>query len=286
MLLKKKIKPNYLIIIGGAEDKRDRKIILKEIVELTKAQSIIVIPTASYYPEDVRSNYFDAFKSLGVTNIETLDIRYKDEVDREDHLAKIETADVIFYGGGDQVKLVNTLEGTKFLERVHARYEEGTLTIAGTSAGAAAASDGMIYDGDYEGFFKNSVNHSKGFKLLEEVTVDTHFNERGRLARLAQFLASGNGSKGIGIDEDTCLIIYSDMNARVLGSGMVTVLRADRNTQTDYTTLASNERYSIHNLRLSYFASGTTFNIKKWSFYPQKEEELRNNNFIEKAILH
>ena len=68
-------KKGHLIFIGGAEDKKDDKIILKKIVALNNAKTITIIPSASYYPTGVGEDYYYAFKSLGVENIQIFDIR-------------------------------------------------------------------------------------------------------------------------------------------------------------------------------------------------------------------
>jgi len=252
-----------LVLIGGAEDKRRDKKILKRILELNKAQNIVIIPTATSYPKSLAEDYFYAFSKLGAKNINTLDIRSKSEADREEYLESINKADLIFFTGGDQVTLVRVLDNTKLLERIKIRFSHGA-TIAGTSAGAAAASDPMIYDGDDHGLTKGSIQHSKGFGFINNITIDTHFIVRGRLLRLSQFLITGLSQKGIGLGEDTAVIIYPTGKFEVLGSGVVTVVDATDISYTNYEKIDVNNLLSINGLNLGFLNEGCVFDLNTW----------------------
>ena len=193
----------HLVLIGGNEDKVRNREILQRIVNINNVKNIAVIPTASrYYPRQLGDKYRSAFSKLGVKKIEILDIRSAKEADREENYEKIQASDCIFFTGGDQVRLVEILQNTKLLQVIKDEYQNGK-TIAGTSAGAAAASNPMIFDGDEMGFLKGSVNHGEGFGFIENFTVDTHFITRGRISRLTQFLLRGYSNFGIGFAEDT-----------------------------------------------------------------------------------
>ncbi len=272
MLLNDSKKRGFMALIGGAEDKKQEKTVLRRVVEVSQAKTVAIVPTASFYPREVFANYYDAFKNIGVENVEFFDIRYQDEADRNEYLKKIEETDLIYFSGGDQVKLVRTLENTKLLKRIFELFEEGKLHIAGTSAGAAAASNPMIYDGDYDGFSKDSVNFSPGFGFLKGITIDTHFVSRGRIARLSQFLLTEKSPKGIGIGEDTGIIIDWQNRFEVVGSGVVTVLNADKVTHSNYAEIASGDFYSVNNLRVGFLASGSYFSLRRWSVLKSKSE--------------
>ena len=258
-------KRGYLMLIGGAEDKSRDKTVLKKVIKTARAKNVVVIPSASSYPRDIINNYYDAFKSLGVKEVEGFDIRYPDEADRNEFLEKIEKADLIFFGGGDQKRLVEVFRGSRLLERIWDRFNQGTLHIAGTSAGAAAASNPMTYDGDYNGFAKGSVNYSEGFGFLEGITIDTHFLSRERIPRLTQFLLTGKSFKGIGIDEDTGIIISPSLRFEVVGSGLATVINTEKITYSDYQEIRERDIYSANNVRIGFLAAGTKFSIKRWT---------------------
>lgn len=259
----------HLVLIGGAEDKNDKMEVLRKVVNINNAKTVAVIPTASSYTYELGRKYLECFRSLGVNEAKNLDIRYRNEVDKPEYLEFISQSDLIFFTGGDQVKLVETLKNTELLIRIWQRYFNGA-TIAGTSAGAAAASDPMIYDGDYCGFSKGCVQHGEGFGFIKEITIDTHFVERSRIPRLSQFLASGKSTKGIGLSEDTGVIIYPKGFFEVIGSGVVTVLNSHK-TISDYHHVQENSQITVDGMRLSFLSKGSRFDLKKWTLITEEK---------------
>ncbi len=264
-------KRSYLILIGGAEDKKRDKKILRLVVDKSQAKNVIVISSASSYPYEVARDYDYAFRDIGVEKVTAFDIRYPDEADKEEYFEQLAEAQLIFFSGGDQVKQVKALQGSQLIEKIRERFFAGTLTIAGTSAGAASAANPMIYDGDYRGFQKDTVNYSEGFGWLEGITIDTHFLNRQRIARLAQFLSSGKSKRGIGIDEDTAIVISPDMKFEVVGSGMVTLMSRDRTTNTNYQGLENNDYFSVNNLKIGFLAPGSSFSLQKWMMLKKRK---------------
>lgn len=257
-------KRSPLILIGGAEEKTGNKDVLKEVVKISNASSIAVVPTASGYPDEVFRNYDYAFRDLGVKEVFNFDVRYKNEADKPDYFEKLEKCNLVFFGGGDQVKLVEMFDGTKLLSEIKTRFFSGNLCVAGTSAGAAAASDPMLYDGDYNSFQKGTVRTGRGLGFINGITIDTHFFNRERIPRLTQYLSAGYGIKGIGIDEDTGIAISPDLKFEVFGSGMVTLINYDRVTYSNFNSMDDKQKFSIHNLRFGFLAAGAMFSLKRW----------------------
>lgn len=266
-------KKNYLMLIGGAEERRGDMLVLKTVVRKSRARNIIIIPTASNYPRDVINTYYDAFKQLGVSQVEGFDIRYSDEADRYEYIEKLENADLVFFSGGDQKRLVEVLDRTRLLERIKEKFAQGTIHIAGTSAGAAAVSDPILYDGDYNGFRKEAINYSKGFNFLPGITVDTHFLNRERIPRLAQFLSSDKSTRGIGICEDTMIVIDPMLRFTVYGSGMVTVMNSEKITYTNYHVIERENIINTNNLRIGFLSHGSKFSIKRWSVLKPEDKK-------------
>jgi len=256
-------KRGFLVLIGGAEDKKEDKIILRRIVNLNAAKNVAVIPSASEYPAGLADTYTQAFKEIGVSHVSILDVRRKEEADTPENFEKINNADLVFFTGGCQVKLVSTLSGTSLLARIRERNNEG-VTVAGTSAGAAAASNPLLFDGDNAGLVKGSINYGKGFGFLDGITIDTHFVHRGRIGRLAQFLASGFGNKGIGIGEDTGIIISSDYIFEVIGKGIVTVVNTEHCNYNNFHALSDNQPVVLDGVRVGFLQNGAIFDINKW----------------------
>lgn len=271
---------NYIVLIGGSEDRRRDKVILSRMLKKTGANRIAIIPSASFYPVEASREYENAFNDLGIRNVDTLDIRHRDEADRKEHLEIADSADLVFFSGGDQVKLVRTLESSELMQLIKRRFEEKNLSIAGSSAGAAAASRVMYYDGDYHGFEKNSINASEGFGFLEDITIDTHFRERQRYMRMVQILASGKTEKGIGLDENTAIIIRPGQRFEVVGSGIVTVMDGRRIKYSNYEMISEHELVGVDDIKMSFLTSGMTFSMKRW----KANIPMRHKNTIKQYL--
>lgn len=269
----------YLVLIGGAEDKTREMRILRRTLEINYAKNIVIIPSASGYPADTGKKYYHVFRDLGADNVKIFDIRGKHEADSSEYLKQINYADLVFFTGGDQVKLADTLLSTKLLRKIKRLFKDG-ITIAGTSAGAAAAGNLMIFDGDKKGFVKGMVKYSEGFGFIKNITIDTHFNKRERLLRLTEFLISGNSSRGIGLGEDTAIIINPVKQFEVIGSGIVTLLNSSRYTYSNYETALNNDRLKTNGLNVGFLQDGAVFNMQYWSVNKEAtEKEIYSSNY-------
>jgi len=253
----------YLVLIGGAEDRKGEKVVLRKLVNLNNAKNIAVIPSATNYPKACGEDYYYAFKDIGVETINVLDIREKSEAEKPEYFKMIEQADIIFFTGGDQVKLVAILNHTKLLELIKKRYEQGA-TIAGTSAGAAAASNPMIFDGDTQGLIKGAVNVGDGFGFVKNITIDTHFVARGRIGRMTQFLMSQNVNRGIGIGENTAIVISAKNIFEVVGTGIVSVVDISGVSYSNYDIISESDRISVNGIKAGFLQAGCVFNMNTW----------------------
>jgi cyanophycinase len=263
----------YLALIGGAEDKTFNKAVLRQVVELNRARNAAIIPTASSYGVALGVEYAAIFRSFGVPQCSVLDVLHPDQARDPRHLEAVLNADLIFFTGGDQVRLVEVLDNTALLALVRERLAAGA-TVAGTSAGAAAVSNPMIYDGDGQGFEKGSVRMTKGFGFLDGVTIDTHFVARGRISRLTQFLCTGHSENGLGLSEDTGLIVAPDDVATVFGSDVVTALTHRDVEYSNYHEVDREQRFTVHGVRLSFLAPGASFDLRSWSCVDTKGSQL------------
>ena len=253
-----------LCLIGGSEDRRYEKEVLRKLVEINNAHTVAIIPTATSYPRECADTYIEAFESLGVKYVDILDIRYADEADDEEYVGMLEDAQIIFFTGGDQCRLSEILTGSKVMKKVYERYKCG-VTVAGTSAGAAAAAERMIFSwSDDECLYhKGCVNDGKGFGFIKRTLVDTHFLERGRIPRLTLMLAAGTENVAIGVSEDTMGIIYPDNTMTVAGSGVVTVITKQPNFYSDYNERVEGEMVSTEGVRMTFLAPGEKFDLGK-----------------------
>jgi cyanophycinase len=212
-----------LIAIGGAEDKTGDMTVLKRVLAEAKgAQSRVhVITTATSLPEEVKAIYEEAFGLLGVKPVVS-HITTRDEADDPATIAQIEDADVIFFSGGDQRKIAAAFRGSKALKKIRQMAHQGTV-IAGTSAGAAAISDLMIAGGGSSDHI-TEVKLNGGLGLKRKIVFDTHFSKRRRLARLFDIVAAHPDKIGIGLDDNTAVVMKSGRALEVIGEGTVTVL--------------------------------------------------------------
>lgn len=253
-----------LVLIGGAEDRIEGKMILKKTIELNNASNIAIITSATLFPLETGEDYYRAFRNLGVDNIYLFDIRNSYEAEKPYFIEKLQNIDMVFFTGGDQVRLTNILLQTRLLQTIKEKYLQNKLTIAGTSAGASAAAEIMTFDGDNEGLIKGSVKFDKGFGFLKDITIDTHFVARGRLGRLTQFLCSGHTNKGIGIGENTSITINPDNTMDVAGTGIVTVVSTHDISYSNFDRIKPGKRISIDGLRIGFLQENSRFDLKKW----------------------
>ncbi len=160
---------------------------------------------------------------------------------------------------------MDTLNRTRLFDRINERLENGDLNIAGTSAGAAAAGNPILYNGERKGFKKGSIKFSEGFGFIDGVAIDTHFSARKRLARLCQLLVSGHCRKGIGLDEDTGIMIHPNLHFTVIGSGMVTIVSSTHVSGSNYKAIANGEKLRFNNMHVGFLPAGSRFSIRRWS---------------------
>ncbi|QUH20109.1 cyanophycinase [Alkaliphilus sp. B6464] len=252
-----------LIIIGGGEDKRADKEILKEIVYLSgeKNAHIAVVTTATNYPLEVGEEYKRIFYELGADKVETINIVCRKEANRRQITRTLEETTCIFFVGGDQLRISSILGGTEFHNQIKRRLEEGVI-IAGTSAGASMMSEVMVVDGEEEDApRKCTLKMAPGMGLLEEVIIDQHFNQRGRIGRLLGAVAQNPQTIGIGIDEDTAIIVSDTREISVIGSGVVTIVDG---REIDYTNISEqypNEPLAITNVKIDILPTGYGYNL-------------------------
>ena len=226
---------------------------------------ILIIPTASTQPEETAKDYVTVFTKLNCKNLKIADIRNRGDAGNPQFLQYLAEAAGIIFTGGDQLRLTAILGGTEFLFNLKNRYIKDPIVIAGTSAGAAAMSTGMIYEGQKDnGMFKGDVRSTTGLELINNVTIDTHFIARGRIIRMAHRLATNPGCIGIGLEEDTGIIIKG-REAEVIGSGLIVLMDARGCTSTNIYDIDNGDPVTIRNLKVDMLGKGDTFSIPDYN---------------------
>lgn len=215
-----------LFVIGGAEDKRRRVMVLRRFVRLAGGRDadIVVIPTASSMAEEAVDVYSQVFSRLHATQVSTVNPQTRQQAADPELVALLDRATGVFITGGNQLKLGQLITGTPVHEALERAYRRGAV-IAGTSAGASVLSQFMISMGE-EGVSprQRSSQLSAGFGLLPGVIVDQHFEERTRYGRLMSLVAGSPSLIGMGIDEDTAAEIVNERTLSVVGSGTVYIV--------------------------------------------------------------
>ncbi|MCP4458648.1 MAG: cyanophycinase [Cytophagales bacterium] len=262
-----------LIPIGGNEDKGSDEFtgldfiedgILAHVVRESGgvASKIIVVPTASSIPETVGENYLEAFEKLGCLNVEVISITKCSQCDDNEVIKKFDAANCVMFSGGDQSKITTKIGGTPIHTLLADKFNNQDFVIAGTSAGAMAMTSEMIAGGSStEAMFKGAVRMKKGLGLIPELIVDTHFIRRGRFGRLAEAVAIHPHLMGVGLGEDTGLIIKNCNEFKVIGSGMVILMDASNLTHNAHEELYEGTPMSMSNLTTHILANGDQFTL-------------------------
>ncbi len=280
-----------LIAIGGAEDKgtdlekgefvRNNLNffalgILRRIVEETggKEKRIEVITTASMIPYEVGEGYMDAFGKIGCINIGVLHIRNREDAMREDYIDRIKACDAVMFSGGNQLRLSSTFGGTQFLQTIKQRYHnEDGFVIAGTSAGAMAMSNTMIYEGNAtKAHLKGEVKITTGLAFMDNVIFDSHFEKRGRFGRLAQAVASNPSCIGIGLGEDTGMLITGGNKMQAIGSGLVIIIDGHEIRHSNIADIPEGNPISVENLKVHFCEKGNGYLVEERKFLVEAED--------------
>jgi len=279
-----------LIAIGGAEDKgtdlEKGEIhrnnlnffelgILRRIVEESGGSGarIEVITTASTIPHEVGDNYLNAFGRIGCTNVGLMHIRRREDALNSDYLERIRTCDAVMFSGGNQMRLGATFGGTAFLDIIHDRYQSQEFVVSGTSAGAMAMSNTMIYEGNASrAHLKGEVKITTGLRFMSNVIFDSHFEKRGRFVRLAQAVASNPSCIGIGLGEDTGMLITEGNRMEAIGSGLVIIIDGYDIRHSNIADIPDGNPVSIENLKVHFCEKGNGYLVKERKFLMEVEE--------------
>lgn len=273
-----------LIAIGGAEDKgTDLETgevyrsnlnffelgILRRVVQEAGGPSarIEIITTASTIPMEVGENYRNAFGKIGCENVDIMHVRTRQDTLNKDYLQRIKTCDAVMFSGGNQLRLSVTDGGTEFLAIMMRRYMNENFLIAGTSAGAMAMSKTMIYEGNAtRAHLKGEVKITTGLGFIDSVIIDSHFEKRGRFGRLAQAVATNPSCIGIGLGEDTGMLITEGDKMEAIGSGLVVIIDGHDILHNNIGDIPDGNPISIENLKVHFCEKGNGYVISERKF--------------------
>ena len=280
-----------LLAIGGAEDKGTNLEtgeinrnnlnffelgILRRLVQETGGVNsrIEVITTASMIPIEVGENYLNAFGKIGCNNIGLMHIRNRTDVMSPDFIERIKNCEAVMFTGGNQMRLTSTFGGTDFLTYIMKRYKEDDhFLVAGTTAGAMAMSNTMIYEGNAaKAHLKGEVKITTGLGFMQDVIFDSHFEKRGRFGRLAQAIATNPSCIGIGLGEDTGVLISDGNKMEAIGSGLVMIVDGHDICYSNIADIPDGNPISIENLKVHFCESGNGYIVNERLFLPEVKE--------------
>ncbi len=265
----------HLLVIGGAEDKYNERRILKKFLELAGGEKaeILIVPVASDFPEFAADVYTQAFRNLGVVGPRVLRATSRQDVVQADVDKLTDGLTGVIITGGDQMRLVSLLGGTKLADKLRKMVRETDLVCAGTSAGAAAMSTSMIVRGEPSSHpHRNAVKLSPGLGFLKNIIIDQHFTERGRISRLITAVSYNPYNLGIGVDENTAIILDSKGILEVFGQGSSTIVDGSQITFNEIAEVAENESFSVCGVQLHILRDGLIYNyLERHPMQPPNE---------------
>ena len=279
------VKKGHLVIVGGGEDREDDKAILARIVELSggsKAKVVVLTTASRRASEDpeaakaIEEDYRKAFLACGASHYQALHIFDRQAANDEANAKIIAGATCVFMAGGEQGRLVSILGGTSVFRAMHRAYLEKGACISGTSAGASAVSEHMVLGGPSDSLpRKGRLPLAPGLGFIRSVLIDQHFSQRQRLGRLLSVVAQNPFLMGIGIDEDTALVVTPEERLEVLGSGAVTVVDGREMDNDGFNAVSTGEVFALTDVRLHLLPAGCRFDLNRRepSFGPVRAEE-------------
>lgn len=252
-----------LVIIGGHENKEGDKLILREVARRIGSGRLVVCTTATQEPVAMFADYERIFRNLGVKHVWHLNIGSREEGKDEKNLRILENASGVFFTGGDQLAVTSQMGDTPCYELIHQIYQDGGL-IAGTSAGAAIMCETMMVTGNGTKSHRlgDTIKMASGFGFIQGVIIDQHFAERGRVGRLLGVVAQNPRNIGLGIDEDTAVVVEGERDFYVLGTGAVYVVDCRDVTNSNIADDDLNKTLAIYNVRLHLLSQGHAFDLR------------------------
>lgn len=260
------IPKGILVAVGGNEDKEHNLEILRRIVSLADGDTITIelITTASEIPDEIAHMYKKAFEKIGANNFHHMNIRTREEADAEDNVQRIMEANIIFFSGGDQLRITSILGGSRVLQTIVKKYRNEKCIIAGTSAGASAMSETMIYGGESsEALQKGAVQVTAGIGLVKNIIIDSHFIKRGRFSRLMQIVTSNPGHIGLGLGEDTGVILDRGHIIKTFGSGLVVIFDGQHIRYSNITSIEDGDAIAVENVHIHTLVDGHGYDLHR-----------------------
>ena len=269
-----------LVAVGGNEDKEQDLNVLRRVADLPDGgtKTVEIIPTASSFPKEVSEAYIQAFGKLGIEHTHVMHIDTRRDANREETVERIRACDLVFFTGGDQLRITSLLGGSAALDAIHTHYQNGGV-VAGTSAGAACMSSTMIFEGDPSGsMHKGNVQMTPGLGLLRRAVIDTHFIHRGRLSRLIEVVVSNPGNIGVGLSEDTGIIVHEGRILEAIGKSVVVIVDGHQLGHCNISEIEMREAIAAEHLIVHTLPQGYCYDLDAQRYIVPENLPKRKDN--------
>jgi len=271
-----------LVVVGGAEDRLNDKVILRRFLELSGGDqaNVLILTAASADQAASWAGYERVFREMGATHTSHLPIFSAEEANDPETVNRILNADGIFITGGDQRRLMQRLLGSEAAHALHIAFHVRSCCMGGTSAGAAVMSYVMLAEGDTPQLpEKDAAVLGVGLGFVSNAIIDQHFSQRRRLGRLLSALAQRPDLLGVGIDENTALLIERGRGIEVIGKGTVTLIDG-RRMRTNYRDVDSSEHLEMLGISMHVLPAGNRY----YSDTSARQGSKRIPNTLQDAI--
>lgn len=257
-----KSRERVLIIIGGHEDKEKEKLILTAVAERIGGGKLVICTAATSEPEAMFLEYDRIFRKLGLKHVWHLKIKNREDGMDEKNGKILEDADGVFFTGGDQLMITSQMGDTSCYQMIKKIYQNGGM-IAGTSAGASVLCETMMVAGNSEQSHRlgDTIKMAPGFGLINGIIIDQHFAERGRVGRLLGAVAQNPANIGLGIDENTAVIVEAERSFYVLGSGAVYVVDCQDVSHSNIADENQEQTLTVFDSRLHLLSQGYEYDL-------------------------
>lgn len=258
------------VAVGGGPERPE---VLQAILRLMggKDRRVVVMPTASGDPSASGLAYKQFFLNAGLNEVDSLPIPDRQTANELEPVKDIGRADLLYFTGGDQNRLVGILGNTATHGSIQTAWQRSAI-IAGTSAGAMVWGPEFIANGTSRGalllgFSRDAqgvpgLELRPGLNLWDNLIVDTHFTEQQRLGRLLLAAASSPGSTGLGVDEGTAAVITND-TIQAVGVGTLTVLEAERTAINNAQAVGPGSPLALGKVVFHRLLPGKSY-VRKW----------------------
>lgn len=256
-------KRGALMAIGGAEDKGKVRSVLTAFVRLAGGRSarIAVVPAASTEAAWAGALYQGLFADLEADSVQVVHVNSRQDAQDAANARLVEEATAVFLTGGNQLRLATLLGGTRVGDTIRTCHANG-LVVAGTSAGASILCQNMIAFGrSGEWPTQRMVQLVVGLGLTNRVIIDQHFRQRGRIGRLMVAVAYNPYLIGLGIDEDTAVVLNEQNRMDVIGRGSVIVVDGAEMSYTDIDHVQHHHPVAMTDMRLHVLTEGARYDL-------------------------